>query len=339
MVKFVAYQSVDTRDLSEIGLLQNMKKNVTRKHEGKTFDAKSGDIKMHADGNGMFFVLKKPVSGTMKKIAVEVAGADDYTIGGLSIKLKTFKKFFKGDYESKIFKGNDKMTGSSQSDKLAGFNGADTIKGGNGGDSIGGANGSDKLYGENGADLMTGGKGSDLLDGGLGTNTLTGNSGNDSFRFSSQLGASYSSITDFAAGRDSIELDNTAFAGIGGKGKLAASQFFLATDYAGEAGAVIYDKATGVMSYSATGGPRCHPVRRRRHQPGPFQRKLLRRLGLRACRGAVDLHGVAEIRTASGSGSPRRAFPRRDSRARRRPARRGRAATPSAPRPWRRSVM
>ena len=107
---------------------------------------------------------------------------------------------------------------------------------------------------------MTGGKGSDLLDGGLGTNSLTGNSGNDSFRFSSQLGASYSSITDFAVGRDTIELENTAFAGIGGKGKLAASHFFLATDYAGEAGAVIYDKATGVMSYSATGGPLANAI-------------------------------------------------------------------------------
>ncbi len=193
MVKFVAYQSVDTRDLSELGLLQNMKKNVHRKHQGKTFDATSGDIKMHADGNGMLFVLKKPVSGTMKKIAVNVAGSDDYTVSGLSIKLNSFKKYFKGDYETKIFKGNDNLSGSTQSDKLAGFNGADKITGNNGGDTIAGNNGSDKLYGDAGGDLMTGGKGSDLLDGGLGTNSLTGNSGRDTFSFTSQLTASYSS--------------------------------------------------------------------------------------------------------------------------------------------------
>ena len=66
--------------------------------------------------------------------------------------------------------------------------------------------------------------------------------------------ASYASITDFTIGQDTIELEKSSFAGIGGKGKLGASQFFMATDYAGEAGAVIYDKATGVLSYSATGG-------------------------------------------------------------------------------------
>ena len=30
---------------------------------------------------------------------------------------------------------------------------------------------------------------------------------------------------------------------------MARSQFFQSTDYAGQAGAVIYDKATGVLSY------------------------------------------------------------------------------------------
>ena len=255
MVNFVAYQSVDTRDLSEIGLLQNMKKNVTRKHQGKTIDATSGNIDMHADGNGMLFVLKKPTSGTMKAIDVTVDSNHKYYISGLSIKLNSFNKYFKDGFEAKIFKGNDKFTGSSQSDTLAGFNGADNIKAGNGGDTVVGANGSDKLYGEAGADLMTGGKGSDILDGGLGTNSLTGNSGADTFRFSSQLTASYSSITDFEVGRDTMELENAAFAGIGGKGKLGASHFFLSTDYAGEAGAVIYDKASGHLSYSVSGGP------------------------------------------------------------------------------------
>ncbi len=256
MVKFVAYQSVDTRDLSEIGLFQNIKKNLTRKGEGKAFNAKTDDIKMHVDGNNMFFVLKKPVSGTMKKIAVKVDGENDYTIGGLSIKLNKMKDFFKGDYEAKIFKGNDSINGSSKADTLAAFNGADTVKGGNGGDTIDGGNGSDKLFGEAGSDLIVGGKGDDLLDGGVGTNSLTGNSGADTFRFSSQLNISNrSTITDFTLGEDTIALENSVFASIGAKGKLAASQFFLSTDYAGEAGAVIYTKATGVLSYSVSGGP------------------------------------------------------------------------------------
>ena len=149
----------------------------------------------------MLFVLKNPVSGTMKTIDVKVGGTDEYELKGLSIKLTKMKDFFKGNYESKIFDGNDKLIGSSQSDKLSGYAGKDTINGGNGGDTIWGANGNDKLYGEAGNDLITGGKGNDLLDGGAGFNTLTGDAGSDTFQFSSQLSSSNSSsITDFKSG-------------------------------------------------------------------------------------------------------------------------------------------
>jgi Ca2+-binding RTX toxin-like protein len=253
MVKFVAYTSQDNRDLSEIGLFQNIKKNLTRKGEGKKFDATKGDIDMHVEGKGMLFVLKNPVSGTMKSIEVKVGGTDEYFLKGLDIKIRKMKDFFKGDYESKIFEGKDKLIGSGQSDTLSGFAGDDTIKGGNGGDTITGLNGNDKLYGEGGGDLISGGKGNDLLDGGTGSNSLTGNAGKDTFQFSTQLSASNSSsITDFKIGQDIIQLVKSVFPDLSGKGVLSSSSFVKAADYAGEDGVVVYDKATGVLEFATS---------------------------------------------------------------------------------------
>jgi Ca2+-binding RTX toxin-like protein len=253
MVKFVAYKSQDNRDLSEIGLFQNIKKNLTRKGEGKKFDATKGDIDMHVEGKAMLFVLKNPVSGTMKSIEVDVGGTDEYFLKGLDIKIRKMKDFFKGDYESTIFKGKDKLIGSGESDTLSGFAGDDTIKGGNGGDTIAGLNGNDKLYGDAGSDLITGGKGNDLLDGGAGDNSLTGNAGKDTFQFSTQLSPSNSSaITDFTPGQDIIQLVKSVFPDLAGKGVLSSSSFVNSADYAGQDGVVVYDKATGVLEFATS---------------------------------------------------------------------------------------
>jgi len=251
MAKLVAYKSVDSRDLTEIGLLQNIKKNLTRKGEGKKFDATKGDIDLHVEGKGMLFVLKNPVSGKMSSVEVSENGTDQYMLKGLSIKLNKFKSFFKGNYEKEIFAKNDKMVGSSESDTLAGFNGKDTIKAGNGGDKLLGQNGADKLYGESGGDNLNGGKGKDWLDGGTGFNTMKGGKDADTFHFSSQLSAStYSSITDFKSGEDKIELVKSVFPDLTGKGALAADKFIKQADYAGEDNVVVYDKTTGDLKYA-----------------------------------------------------------------------------------------
>lgn len=251
MVKFVAYTSQDNRDLSDLGLFQNIKKNLTRKGEGKSFDATKGKLDMHVEGKGMFFVLKKPVSGTMDSVLVKRDGDKQYEVSGLDLKIRKMKDFFKGNYEKKIFSEADTITGSKKKDTLAGFDGADTIKGDKGGDKLLGGNGNDFLYGEAGNDTIKGGKGDDRLDGGDGKNTLTGGSGDDAFRFSSQLNAkNVSTITDFTIGEDRIELANAAFPSIGGSGPLGAAKFILSTAYAGEENVVVYDKATGELSYA-----------------------------------------------------------------------------------------
>jgi Ca2+-binding RTX toxin-like protein len=252
MVKLVAYKSVDSRDLTEIGLFQNIKKNLTRDGQGKKFDATKGDIDMHVQGKGMGFLLKNPVKGTMKSIDVSVGGEDRYMLKGLSIKLTKMKTYFKGNYEKKIFSGNDKLIGSSESDTLAGFNGKDTIKAGNGGDKLLGQNGADKLFGESGGDVLNGGKGKDFLDGGSGLNTLTGGKDADTFHFSTQLseGFNNSSITDFEQGQDTIELVRSVFPDLTGKGALADNKFIKLSDYAGQDNVIVYDKATGDLKYA-----------------------------------------------------------------------------------------
>ena len=251
MVKFVAYKAVDNTKLTEIGLFQNIKKNLTRKGEGNSFDASKGDIDMHVTGKAMLFVLKNPVSGTMKTIDVKVDGSEKYFLSGLDIKLNKMKSFFKGNYEKTIFKGNDKIVGSSQSDKLAGFNGNDKINGGSGADKIGGGKGNDKLYGEGGADVISGDAGKDFLDGGDGNDVLSGGKDADTFQFSSQLTfGNYSSITDFKPGEDKIQLVKSVFPDLTGKGKLSADKFVKSTDYAGQDGVVVYNKASGQLSYA-----------------------------------------------------------------------------------------
>jgi Ca2+-binding RTX toxin-like protein len=255
MVKFVAYTSHDNRDLSEIGLFQNIKKNLTRKGEGKKFDATKGDIDMHVTGKAMFFVLKNPTSGKMNTIDVKVGGTDQYELKGLGLKIRKMKEFFKGNYESKIFDGKDTINGSGQADKLSGFAGNDTVNAGNGGDTVWGAGGKDKLNGNAGDDTMSGGKGNDFLDGGSGLNTLTGNAGSNTFHFSAQLSASNkSSITDFKPGSDIIELVKNAFPDLVGKGKLGSSSFIKASDYTDQDGVVVYDKATGSLQFAINSG-------------------------------------------------------------------------------------
>ncbi len=253
MVKFVAYQSQNTANLSEIGLFQNIKHNLTRKGEGKSFDAYKGKIDMHVEGQGMLFGLKNPVSGTMKSINVEVNGTDQYQLKGLSIKINKMKTVFKGNYESKIFDGNDTMTGSAQADKLSGFGGKDNINGGNGNDTILGGDGNDQLYGQGGSDVIKGGSGNDFIDGGAGFNTLTGNGGSDTFNFSTQLSPNNSSaITDFKPGTDVIQLVKSVFPDLSGKGALASKYFIKSSDYDGEDGVVVYTKSSGKLQFATS---------------------------------------------------------------------------------------
>ncbi|CAN7592825.1 calcium-binding protein [Rhizobium sp. LjRoot254] len=114
--------------------------------------------------------------------------------------------------------------------------------------------GDDRIDGGGSADTMIGGGGDDRLIGGLGNDTLTGGSGADSFVFNTSLNADTNTdtITDFSAPGDTVELDNAIFASLD-TGALASSALHIGTAAANAADRIIYDPATGALSYDADG--------------------------------------------------------------------------------------
>ncbi|HSV71345.1 MAG TPA: calcium-binding protein [Methylibium sp.] len=120
---------------------------------------------------------------------------------------------------------------------------------------INGSGTSNALAGLGGNDTIVGAAGADSLDGGAGNDTLTGGVGADVFQFSSALDAATNvdSITDFNRATDRFDLDDAVFAGIGPVGQLAASALRLGGAAVDADDRVIYDTATGNLSYDADG--------------------------------------------------------------------------------------
>jgi microcystin-dependent protein len=131
-------------------------------------------------------------------------------------------------------------------------NGLDNLLFGNAADNV--------LAGAAGNDVLSGGGGADTLRGGPGNDVLPGGAGSDVFVFENMPNASTNRdrITDFAnvAGNNDIfHLDNAAFAKLGAGAAHPLNPAFLrvgaaaldTNDY------IVYDKATGVLSYDSNG--------------------------------------------------------------------------------------
>ncbi|WP_155935254.1 hypothetical protein [Methylobacterium sp. 10] len=106
------------------------------------------------------------------------------------------------------------------------------------------------------ANVLKGNAGANHLDGGLGADKLTGLAGQDTFVFSTKLGATnIDHITDFSAMDDTIQLSKSVFAALSA-GDLAVTAF----KDLGVTGAkidgndrIIYDHETGALSFDADG--------------------------------------------------------------------------------------
>ena len=111
------------------------------------------------------------------------------------------------------------------------------------------------------ADTITGGKGNDILTGGTGKDTLTGGAGKDTFFFHSALSAANSDkITDFSVVDDTIRLENEGFKALKATGALASAAFYVGEAAHDGSVRIIYDKATGALSYDADGWGRSAAV-------------------------------------------------------------------------------
>ncbi len=128
--------------------------------------------------------------------------------------------------------GDDLMTGSNARDDLMGLGGADTLTGGGGKDHLVGGAGVDHLIGGGGGDRMTGG-----LDA-------------DHFVFNAPTEGG-DKITDFTHGLDQIDLLAAAF-GIGGA-LVDGVNFITDGVMTGAVPTVLYNAATGVLSYDGDG--------------------------------------------------------------------------------------
>ncbi|MEG4865545.1 calcium-binding protein, partial [Microcoleus sp. CZ3-B2] len=121
--------------------------------------------------------------------------------------------------------GNN-VTGTEFSDILNGGSGADIFDGGAGDDSISGGAGNDSLFGGAGNDSLFGGDGNDTLTGGAGTNVLSGGLGADVFVFAGTTAGGGDIITDYSIVDDVINIDQSAFIGLGAVAGPLGSSFY-----------------------------------------------------------------------------------------------------------------
>ncbi|MFC3443391.1 beta strand repeat-containing protein [Sphingobium rhizovicinum] len=118
---------------------------------------------------------------------------------------------------------------------------------------LNGNDGNNSLWGLGGADRLNGGAGDDLLYGGLGADTLTGGVGSDRFVFDTALGGdNVDRIVDFSGADDTILLDDAVFTGLAAGG-LSTAAFHIGATAADASDRILYDSATGNLSYDADG--------------------------------------------------------------------------------------
>lgn len=148
--------------------------------------------------------------------------------------------------------GKDRMHGGEGADTLTGGQGIDQMYGDAGDDVISGGADADYLYGGEGGDTLVGGAGDDRLFGGAGVDDLTGDAGKDRFYFDAALGSGSDSVQDFNVHDDIIFLDDAVFAGLSA-GALAVSAFIIGAAAGDADDRIIYNAATGVLSYDGDG--------------------------------------------------------------------------------------
>jgi Ca2+-binding RTX toxin-like protein len=99
-----------------------------------------------------------------------------------------------------------------------------------------------------------GNAGNNVLDGGAGNDTLLGFAGNDTFQFTTALNAATNVdfIAGFVSGQDRIVLDDAVFTGLT-PGALSADAFVSGSAAADAGDRIIYDAATGALSFDPDG--------------------------------------------------------------------------------------
>ena len=152
--------------------------------------------------------------------------------------------------------GNDVAIGGTDNDWFEGGSENDTLYGNAGNDRLIGDAGNDTLNGGIGNDILNGGIGNDRLFGSVGIDSLTGGANNDIFVFNTAPNAATNRdlVTDFYAPQDTFQLENAVFTKLGAGVHTLSPLFFRAGAVALDANDyIVYNRATGVLSYDSNG--------------------------------------------------------------------------------------
>ena len=242
----------------------------------------SGIVDMTVTGSGLSLVARVPVAGTVKGIAVEVNGHGAYALSNhVAVPSAPSRTASRAISRASLFSRNDQLSGSSGNDALYGFKGSDTLSGKQGDDQLTGFSGDDSLSGSAGIDILKGGADDDDLDGGSGKDQLTGATGRNSFVFDSKLDGvnNVDTITDWTEGTNTIELDNSIFAGIGAQRRPRQGKFIVGTDDRRQAGDPLRQgRGRPLLRFRRDGAGRENPLRPRQRQPDADLSRLPRDL-------------------------------------------------------------
>ena len=187
---------------------------------------------------------------------LSAANQTNPAIINLGAKLARIGPFASG-YNIHIYKTVviEHATGGSGSDLLTGSTLANRLSGGAGNDTLIGAAGNDVLIGGSGNDRLRGDAGNDVLYlAGIGGDSASGGTGNDRFVFGEVRAGKQDVLTDFTSA-DELAFARAVFPTLGATGPVAAAMFL------GEPNPVphtasqhlLYDTATGVLSYDSDG--------------------------------------------------------------------------------------
>ncbi|MDP2902510.1 MAG: proprotein convertase P-domain-containing protein, partial [Methylovulum sp.] len=130
---------------------------------------------------------------------------------------------------------------------------ASSLTGNDSDNALTGNDGVNTLIGAVGRDSLFGGAGNDVLNGGVGNDTLSGGAGKDSFLFNAALTVNSDNITDFRVVDDTIKLENQIFIKLTVTGVLNPSQFVKGANALDANDYVIYNPATGAVTYDSDG--------------------------------------------------------------------------------------
>jgi Ca2+-binding RTX toxin-like protein len=111
------------------------------------------------------------------------------------------------------------------------------------------------LTGNSSHNVIYGNYGNNVINGGDGNDMLTGLNGQDSFLFNTSLNAATNvdEIMDFNVADDTIRLDQDIFSSNLGLGNISAGEFLIGAAAQDANDRIIYNSATGALSYDSDG--------------------------------------------------------------------------------------